>query len=252
MQIRKYQFPSTIELINIGDLHRGDDACDVDLFYRVVDYISNNPNVYWVSTGDILNTAIRSGRHSTVYNSLSLQKEYDFAINEFHPIAAKCLGVVSSNHHARVYNSVGISLDRLFCKELSVPYLGDMGIINVVAGKNSYYIAMFHGVGSGGTIGAKANGLERLSEIYPGADLYLTGHTHTFQSFIDEVPYIDRKRNKLKHFKSWFCTTGHFLDWDKSYAQQLCLKPRPKGAALCTLYSHPAGTVKKITIDLMS
>jgi len=252
MEIKKYTFDSDIEILNIGDLHRGDHACDVALFYDVVNYVANTDNAYWVSTGDLLNTAIRNGKHSAIYGSYKLEDEYMFCLDEFRPIAHKCLGIVSSNHHLRMFNAVGMSLDKMFCRELNVPYLGDMGVINIICDKNSYYAAMFHGTGNSGTIGAKTNGLERLAGIFPCADLYMTGHTHTYQSFIAEVPYIDRKRGKMTYFKSHFCTTGHFLDWDKSYAPQLGLRPYPKGAAHVSLSGHPGGNVKKIKIDLFN
>lgn len=252
MEIQKYVFQDSIELFNIGDLHRGDDACDVPLFYYVIDYIKKNPNAYWVSTGDILNTAIRQGKHASIYGSANLETEYNFALEEFRPIADKCLGIVSSNHHLRVFNAIGMSLDRLFARELNVPYLGDMGLINIICDKNSYHAAMFHGIGCSSTIGGKSNNLEKLAQVFPCADLYMTGHTHTYVSFINEIPYIDRKRNKLTYFQSHFVTTGHFLDWDKSYAPQLGLKPAPKGVAVIELAGHPAGNRKKVSIDLFN
>lgn len=252
MNIKKYTFDTDIQILNIGDLHRGDNACDVSLFYDCIDYITRNKNCYWISTGDILNTAIRNGKHASIYGSVKLEDEYEYCMDEFRQISDKCLGVVSSNHHLRVFNAIGMSLDKLFCRELNVPYLGDMGLINIVCDKNSYYAALFHGCGAGATIGAKANGLEKLSQVFPCADLYLTGHTHTYQSFISEVPYIDRKRTKLSYFQSYFCTTGHFLNWNESYAPQLGLKPSPKGAAHIEFHASPCGNKKKVRIDLFN
>ena len=44
MKITKYTFPSTIEIVNLGDLHRGDKCCDVKTFYSVRDYIEQLPD----------------------------------------------------------------------------------------------------------------------------------------------------------------------------------------------------------------
>ena len=252
MEINKHNFEKSIELINIGDLHRGDNSCDVDLFYDVIDYITKTKDCYWISTGDILNTAIRNGKHASIYGSSKLEDEYKDCIDEFKQISNKCLGIVSSNHHLRVFNAIGMSLDKLFCRELGVPYLGDMGLINIVCDKCSYYVAMFHGFGSSSTMGSKTNSLEKLSQVFPCADLYLTGHTHTYQSFVSEVPYIDRKRCKLTYFQSHFCTTGHFLNWEESYAPQLGLKPSPKGCAHLALDGHSGGFKKKVRTDLFN
>jgi hypothetical protein len=113
---------------------------------------------------------------------------------------------------------------------------------------------MHHGVGGGKKRGAKTNGLETLSEIVPGADLYLEGHTHSFDHFIDETTYIDRKRGLLTRFNSTFVTTGHFLNYEKSYAIDYKLPPRPLGAAVIELQGSKYGghKVKKIKADLFN
>ena len=71
--------------------------------------------------------------------------------------------------------------------------------------------------------------------VVPGADLYLEGHSHSFQGFADTVHYIDRKRNLLSEGMAYFCTTGHFLKWDESYAADHKLPPMPQGSAVVSL-----------------
>lgn len=78
------------------------------------------------------------------------------------PIAPKCLGVVESNYHHRFYKLVGMSLDRLFCRELNIPFLVDMAVIKVVCGKVAYYIAMHHGHGPGKKITSKTNNFRQF------------------------------------------------------------------------------------------
>lgn len=256
MQITQYNFNTDISLFNIGDLHRADHSCDVETFHRIIDRIARDPNAYWVSTGDLLNVAVRNGKHASIYGSATLEEEFETLVEELAPIKHKCLGVVNSNHSQRVQNSVGINIDKLFCKELGVPYLGDFGVLNLTLQRTSYYVVMHHGSpGGGGRMkGAKANLLDSMEQILPAADLYLTGHTHQFMHHINEVRSIDRKRNLIAEHKSWFCTTGHFLKWENSYAQTLRLRPAPIGAAKMDMKASMVGhhSNKDIKISLYS
>jgi hypothetical protein len=89
---------------------------------------------------------------------------------------------------------------------------------------------MHHGVGGGKRRGGKTNNLEDLSVIIPGADVYLEGHAHSFEFFINEQTYIDRKRALMATYPAYYCITGHFLNYEDSYAQDYKYRPMPHGS----------------------
>jgi len=252
LSIPKYEFSSNIQLVNIGDVHRGDDVCDVNSFRKVIQYVKQHDNVRWYSTGDLLNNALKNSK-SDVYQSMAPQKEFDIIIRELKPISSKCLGMVVSNHMRRTQESAGISLDKMLSAELEIPFLGKLGLICVKVGAACYYVAMHHGVGNGKRRGTKVNSLEDLAAIIPGADIYTEGHFHTYATFKNDMPYIDRKRNTRKMFTATFAATGHFLNWEKSYAQDYKMRPMPKGASLMELLATPDGSHgrKKVIVDLL-
>lgn len=233
MKIPQYHFDKGITIFNIGDIHRGDEACDVDTLHKTINEVKKS-GAYWISTGDMLNVAIKTSI-SDVHNSMGIQKELTLLSNELRPIADKCLGFVGSNHHRRINNATGLDFDKVVANELGIPYLGKLGLINVTCGGASYFVAMHHGTGGGRRRGGKVNNLEDLSTLVPSADVYLEGHTHAYASFINEVPYIDRKRNSLRYYKSHFVTTGHYLLWEDSYAQDYKMRPMPCGSAVIEL-----------------
>jgi hypothetical protein len=253
MEIQKHTFDTDVQIVDLGDVHRGDSCCDVELFKKHIDYIQNTPNTYWASTGDLLNVALKHSK-SDVYSSDSLEEEFASLISDLTPIKDKCLGVCSSNHHNRFDQAVGMSLDKLICTNLHIPYTGDFGLFNFTCGRVSYYMIMHHGTGGGSTDGAKANDLAKLQYVLPSCDVYLQGHTHAYRHFIDETPYIDRKRNKITYIQSHMVCTGHYLKWENSYAQRMKLKPKPRGSAIITLSANMSGnnSNKKISVDLLS
>ena len=253
MKITQYRFDDAIEIVNLGDLHRGDKCCDETTFHEVIDYISRNKRTYWVSTGDLLNVALKHSK-SDVYHSMSVKEELSLFLSEISDIRHKCLGIVGSNHHRRFEREVGISLDEMLCTQADIPFLGDIGVIDCTCGNCSYFIALHHGVGGGRTIGAKSNELVRFEDVISCADVYMQGHTHQYNHFVLESPYIDRKRKLISRVESHFVTTGHYLRWDDSYAQALKLRPAPIGSSIVTLYSHLSGRhdQKKITVDFIN
>lgn len=240
MQIPQYRFDNDIKLYNIGDVHRGDLNCDIPALYNIINRIAQEESSFWVSTGDLLNVATRLSK-SSVYDSMPLKKELPAMVEELSPIAHKCLGIVSSNHHNRVENEIGLNLDEVISTYLGVPYLGDISVINLTCGRLSYFVAMHHGVGGGRSRGAKSAALARLSDVIPCADVYLEGHTHHYEYFPEEYPYIDRKRNIVSTVMSHFVCTGHFLKWEQSYVQKMKLRPAPIGCAMIEFAANNNG-----------
>lgn len=251
INIKRHHFNIPIRIFNVGDLHRGDYACDVALWHKIRNEIANSPDTYWLSTGDLLNMATKNSITGP-YKSMSPAEELKIFCEEAAPIAHKCLGFVGSNHHRRVDKEVGLSVDKFIAEKLNIPFLGHLGLLNIVCGRASYYIGMHHGAGGGKMRGGKTNNLQRLANIIPGADIYLEGHTHTFNYFIDEIGYIDRKRILFRSHPVHFVTTGHFLNYWDSYAAAAKFAPSPKGAALLTLGAAGSGNLqnKEVRVEL--
>jgi len=235
MKLVRYSFEHPIKLYNLGDVHRGDPCHDNKLFKKVINEILEDPYARWVSIGDLCNVALKTSV-SSVYKSQNLQEEYDILTKkELVPIADKCLGLVTSNHHRRFDKETGLSFDRLICESLGIPFLGSLGCISIACGRLVYYVALHHGVGGGKKRGSKANNLFDFSTIMPCADIYMEGHTHSPDYFTEKFHYIDRKRGTIRDYVAHFCVTGHYITWDESYAQDIKLNPKPKGSSVLTL-----------------
>lgn len=248
-----YKIPDDCLLYNLGDIHRGDEACDVPLFLKIVQEVARERYARWVSTGDMLNCALAGGKSSS-YTSSAVQGELESLTAELKPIADKYFGFVASNHHGRMDRAVGMSLDKVLAQYLGVPYLGKRGRIAITCNRLSYWVALHHLCGGGSTMGAKANKMERMTQWMPGFDVYLGGHTHTYSVSEDVIEVPDRKRYIMRPLRSLKVVTGHFLDYDKSYAADMMLPEKPKGAAMVHLKAAPSGNErhKKMFAALMN
>jgi hypothetical protein len=252
MHIPQFKFDDDLVLFNLGDVHRAAPTCDVKAFHKVIEEIHSNPKARWVSTGDLAEVPIRTSK-TFDYRAKSLGTELELLEDELEPIAPQCLGFTGSNHHNRLQMLAGLSLDKYMAKQCKLPFLGITGVINITCGACSYYICMHHGVGSG-TMGNKINRARILAHIIPGADVYMTGHTHSYACTPLVEKVIDRKRGLLREFNAQHVTTGHFLKWDSSYAEGMLLEPMPVGSAMLTLHANDRGnySYKKIGVDLFS
>ena len=234
-----YRFDDSVSIVNLGDIHRGNKTCAVKKLHKIINHIADNPEVYWVSTGDLLETATSNSK-SDNYDAMSIEDELNLLCAELEPIASKCLGFVSSNHKDRIQKEVGLNLDHVLADRAGIPFLGTVGLIDVVCGRCSYYIYMHHGAG-GGSDGNKVNRAVKLAENIQGADIYLTGHTHSYSHVPNIQTAIDRKRGKVTHIYSHHVTTGHYIEYERSYAERLGLKAKPIGSSIVHLRGNSTG-----------
>jgi hypothetical protein len=251
---RTFNLPE-LKIINLGDVHYGNIACKKDFFKKVVEYIKKHSDVYWLSTGDMLDVNISK---SPFYDpsGLEINDEFNEIVDILEPISGKCLGFVGSNHSHRIHKLSGLNLDQILAKFCNIPYLGNTGLINCTLKKpdanrnhvQSYYISMTHGFSGGTTLGAKANSVQRLYDMIPNVDICLEGHTHTFITTVKEVYSINRSGNKLTSNVVTLCVCGHCLDWAKSYASSGKYQPTPIGFPEIKLTSK----VKKTNIRLLT
>jgi len=244
--INKHKFSDSIKLYNLADVHRAHPGCDAAFLNTIIGMIKDDPSAYWVSTGDLGELAL-SGSKGDVYTTESAQWELDKLTEELSPIGGKCLGFTFSNHHKRVQSASGLDFDMVLSKQIGVPYLGKTGCLNLVVGKASYYVVLHHGVGGGGR-GNKINRAKMLSTQRPGADLYLTGHVHTYDAFPVFQKHIDKKKNEIAKMVCWHQIGGHFLQYDDSYADMMMLEESPVACGMVEL----AKDVKQITCRMIT
>ena len=247
--IPTHRFDGDITLVNLADIHRGNNNCDTRLLSNHINKIAEDESVYWVSTGDLLETAIKTSK-SSVYEASTPQEELEALAEELKPIRKKCLGFVASNHQNRIKKDVGLSLDKYLAAAARIPFLGIGAVIKVVCGRVAYFVKLHHGVG-GGTDGNKVNRAMKLAQNTLGADIYMTGHTHSFSYVQDVQQLIDRKRDKLTNIVTHHIIAGHYLKYKGCYAEDMGLKEKPRGCAVVHLAGNNTGNQqnKQISVD---
>ena len=229
-----------LKLLPLGDIHLGDQACDLELLYDTLDYIKKN-DVTVIGMGDYMNCATKQSLSDSYVSSMNPQEEYDKLYDLFHPIREKFLGLLTGNHEQRIQKESGVNLTKVFCKELDAPYLGWAAFLKLNVGSDpdprrnqSYVIRATHGASFASTPEGKMRKCRQLSESFE-ADLYLMGHVHSLQTSSEEKLRVDKRMKCVQRFKRHYVLTGHFLGYQDSYAEMKVMKPEGKGVPLITL-----------------
>ncbi|HUU98827.1 MAG TPA: metallophosphoesterase [Phycisphaerae bacterium] len=195
----------------LGDEHIGSPACDFDRLQATVDRIRDDPNAFWLNTGD--NAEYISPRDKRfdptafdpdikVVDLGRLGKYFtDRVADLYRPIRHKCLGMGFGNHEDKYQlTKEQQDLHSWLCCELDVPNLGYSALFDVVfvrvpkvkaptlmAGSpgnpndtaNRWPVRVYthHGSGAARTEGGKMNRLVEFMKSFE-ADLFFVGHVH--------------------------------------------------------------------------
>lgn len=170
-------------LLPISDIHLGDKGFGAKGKAKLL------ANLEWarehedhcriVLLGDIFNIASRDSKTNPFETD---PKEILVGTRMFRPFKDLILGALHGNHEQRIYNSHGFDPTELFCDALDIPYWGTSALLRLRVGarkdnpewaQQTYFVAMHHTTGGGKKIGSSLNGVEQLSVIIPGCDVYL-------------------------------------------------------------------------------
>jgi len=227
-----------LRLIPIGDIHVGapKGQCDWAKVKRELDYILNTPNTYMIGMGDYMDCAqkMTGGRSgpNLFQSSLSPMEQYNLIEAAFKPLAkkGKIIGLHSGNHEEWIMQQTGIQIIDLLCRSLNVPFLGPGCDIVLTVNKQKYSIYSQHGSSNARLKYTKLGALINATrDIF--SEIFLYGHVH--QLGVQK----GGKRLGSTEIKTYYILTGHFLNWEGSYAQAFGLDVAPSGCAQIKLFA---------------
>jgi hypothetical protein len=207
-----------IYVIPISDLHLGDPHVNFDKFYGYRKWIEDTPNAYVLLNGDLMNTATKGSVSNCYEESIRPSEQLKLAVKLFEPIKDRILAIVTGNHERRIQRDVDYDPSELLAGQLGVYYGGDEAFLKIRFGSQNrttkkphcYTVYATHGWAGGRTPGAKANSLQKLSDIVL-ADIYISSHVHTMVCYQDILLVPDLQNNKMMERKRTFASSGAFL-----------------------------------------
>lgn len=222
-----------IEIVALFDMHGLDHHAYVDVFLYKKEYIMEKENRFAILGGDLYNFATKTSK-SSCYTTDSPAMEQEFFKEHLKQLAPRILVGIGGNHDKdRGLRGDGIDpMESLFdIAGIGSKYAGNIGIISVSLKDILYNIVVAHGVrgGNARTLGGKLNGCSDMWNIYPNADIYLSGHTHMSAHIPQSTRLIEN--GNIRNHKYHYIVCGNALGYEGSYAEAMLLKPLPISVA---------------------
>jgi len=232
-----------LDLFVFSDLHVGDPLFDEDLFFRVRQWVLDEPNRYVICNGDLMNTATKDSV-SDVYNErFNPNDQLRWLKREFEPIRDRILCITEGNHEARITKATSVNVLEQFADALGLSerYHPDGVLLKLTFGKDArngkrvcYTVYVTHGRGGGALQGGKVLRMARMANVVV-ADLYIMGHSHFKAAFKEAVYVPDLYNNRVRLVEQTFVNSSALLDWG-GYAQVAGYKPGAKGSPYIRLH----------------
>lgn len=253
---------NTFQLMVLGDMHVGDEFCDLDLIKETINYVKNTKNCYVILNGDLINNALKTSKSDSYREQMTIEDEQELLIELLQPIKDRILVMASGNHENRTNLIAGINPLKavayaLGIKDKLVGY--ESYILNIKFGaingmknyQNSYIVYGAHGGHGGGRrVGSSANALQDMSAVLPNADLYIHSHTHTELNYTDSVFIYNRTSKKLCEMQRTFYNANAFLKYG-GYAEQKGFKPQGKQPSVLVVNAIRKGKDMKIVTNII-
>ena len=219
-----------IQLVGFGDLHYGDKSCNINRARETIEWIKEHENARVILMGDMLNCATKTSVGAAVFDEdVHGQSQLEFMTELLEPIKDKIYASVTGNHEFRIFKDSGYDVTKLLAKDLGHKYLGYSGFLKLKVGKNNYTIYATHG-SSGATL--PYTKIKKLLDIssFIDADVYLMGHVHSLQTHTQEVKRVDKRARTIVIDKKYYVLTGHYLNYNDSYAEMKNMRPEKQGS----------------------
>ena len=203
-------------IIPLGDTHIGDAGFRQKELKKTLER-GAQIGALFVFTGDILNNGLKSSVSDTYDEAIPPgDPQIDYAYEIFKPYKNLIVGAVSGNHEYRSKKDSNMNPLRQLCHMLDVPFFGDEVLLQFRLGlkKNkkpvTYTAYVSHGCSNGSTVGAKSNGLSRMTNIVL-ADIYFGAHTHQIMAYPLSFYVPDQHNLNVVEIEQWCVSGGGYL-----------------------------------------
>lgn len=210
------------EVIFFGDTHWGSPQCDRERAKKMIEYCTQK-EIYVLLMGDLLEFATRSSVGAGVYEQImNPHHQFDEVMEMLMPLAQKglILGLLRGNRELRGYKDSGIDISRIMATELGCRYLMDACWNLWYVGKQSYSIYSLHGATGSRYIYTKLNAAIKIAQNFE-AEILVMGHVHENATTSVISQKLNKQNKTIEEVRNTVILTGHYLKYDKSYAQRL-------------------------------
>ena len=212
----------TISIFPISDVHIGTPFFNQEFFEYMLkkfDTTSGHKIIYLL--GDLMDCATKRISNSAYQQVLTPEEQLDYIVDKLKPYKKDIRFAVTGNHESRFLKEFDMDIMKVLCNCIGVDYVNEINdtlYINDVP----YIVWGSHGTKTSQQLHLMQGAVMRQTQ-HIEANLYLYGHAHYLSNWSQVSKFGDEY--KRKHY----VLTGHYLNYDGSYAQKMMLKPQLPG-----------------------
>lgn len=212
----------TLTIFPISDIHVGTEFFNKQFFeYMLKKFELTKGYKIIYLLGDLMDCATKRIGNSAYKQILSPEDQLDYIISALKPYKKYIRCAVTGNHESRYLKEFDLDIMKIMCDCLDVEYVAEINDILTI-NENEYVVWGTHGNKTSQQQHLQQGAVMRQTN-HIDANLYLYGHAHYLSTWSQVVKYGNEY--KRKHY----VLTGHYLNYDGSYAQQMILKPSLPG-----------------------
>lgn len=171
--------------------HIGNPYFNLELWEKWLDVVKSDPYGFVVSTGDNLDTALKTSKSNSYDATIRPRDQKKFLVKSLEPIKNRIIGMCQGNHEKRssVLTDDCPLYDAMAKLDIEDLYRENMAFIKISLGDKSkerqfaYTMVLAHG--------ASRNKVGNFSYAIDNMDVLVTGHTHTGASEFPAKYVID-------------------------------------------------------------
>ncbi len=217
-----YRYGETIEVRHLCDLHYSSPLCDRTSAKR---YITENPECYYIVTGDIFDLILPSDLKRYVHGANDgespdlIDTEVEAICDLLSPISGRVLCWSDGNHESEVLKRHHVNVTKRVCAKLGVRYVGHSCVLRLLltksedqggGGGRSVFFHCHHGYGaSSRTAGGSLTKYEKAGIAWPDADFHVRSHDHSMVA--KPIAQLRWRGEAISDDLAWLVLGGTFL-----------------------------------------
>jgi predicted phosphodiesterase len=230
-----------IKLVPLGDIHYGAKECNIERAKQTIDWIASRPDARVILMGDAINCATKNSIGAGPFEeSKSGQSQYDDMIDMLQPIKSKIYGGLMGNHEYRVFKETGYDVTKMMARQLGHKYYGFGIFVKLQVKDQNYILYATHG-SSGATL--PYTKIKKVLDMgrFIDADCFLYGHVHSLQVHTQYYKAVNLRNKTVERKKKYYVLTGHYLNYEDSYAEMKNVLPEKQGSPTITFTGGKQG-----------
>lgn len=218
-----------IDLAPLYDCHIGSGDQDEVKFLRHLQWLRDSPYTLTWNGGDMVDNATVNSVADPNDSTLSVNEQYDHALELMTEIRHKMLFAITGNHEGRTARLSSLDMARLFARDLIVPYSKDYMFITLRWRGLKYRILAHHGSGGAQSPGGILNAARKDLPWAHGIDIFWSGHLHQPKTDVVSCTDFNQKTDLTVERDAVVIISPSYVKYFGSYAALKRMAPGVRG-----------------------